>query len=200
MMTGTTPIAAGPLIHVHRRCGATIEVVDGWELAVCYPTEPGVGENAIVDMSHQSVHEVSGASTGEVLQSLCGVDVPIRSVHTAEQRQVYRPADTRGLIFGDVTLSGAIDVTGGWSSVALFGPDARTVLNKISGLDLRDETLPPSHCCQGPVFGVNTLFGRLEDQYQLHACPDVLEFLWEVILDAGAEFNLKPARLNWIAD
>ena len=74
MMTGATPIAAGPLIHVHRRCGATIEVVDGWELAVRYPTEPGVGENAIVDMSHQSVHEVSGASTGEVLQSLCGVD------------------------------------------------------------------------------------------------------------------------------
>ena len=41
------------------------------------------------------------------------------------------------------------------------------ILNKVTAVDLRERTLPLNACCQGPIFGVNTLFGRFADRQGL---------------------------------
>lgn len=196
-MTVTEPVARGPLGSEHRRAAATLQVVDGWEIAVRYPGEPPPDGNAIVDTSHHTSHEFNGIDTVDRLESLCGEAVPVRKIHVLGDRHAYRLTDVRGVVFGARSLAGAIDVTGGWASVALYGPAARAILNKVTALDLRETAFAVGQCCQGPIFGVNTLIGRFHDRYELHCCPDTMQFLWEVLLDAGQQFGLKPAGVNW---
>ena len=197
--TNAAPVAAGPLNHVHRASGAALEVVDGWEILLHYPAEPPDGSNVIVDVSHRRVHEINGPNTGEVLRSLCGEDLPLRWIYSDKKPGfcAYRLTESRAIVFGGDEISAGIDVTGGWTSLALFGPDRLRLLSKVTAVDLRDEALPVGRCLQGPVFGVGTLIGRFENCYELHVCPDVLEFLWEVMLDAGREFQLQPAGFEY---
>jgi sarcosine oxidase gamma subunit len=190
----TTLIARGPLIELHRRGGASIAVRDGWEIAARYPKEPAAGANRLIDRSHRATCEINGPETGAELAKLCGTDVALRKVHVDTGWEAYRLTPSRAILFGVAQLpAGALDVTGGWASLALYGPDAERILNKITAVDLRERTLPTGTCCQGPIFGVNTLFGRFTDRFELHVCSDSAEFFWEVVMDAGSEFGLAPA-------
>ena len=205
-MTVTFPIARGPLLDLHRRSGATVEMLDGWQVAVRYPQPADRTGNVLVDLSHWPTLEINGPETGATLTSLCGADVPLRKIHSDGERHVYRLTPSRAIVFGNdprsltTSATGALDVTGGWSSLALIGPDAERILNKVTAVDLRDRTLPVQSCCQGPIFGVNTLFGRLAGRFDLHVCSDSAEFFWDVLMDAGVEFGLRPAGVEWISD
>jgi glycine cleavage system aminomethyltransferase T len=193
------PIAQSPLTDWHRRRGAQIDVRDGWRIASRYPQEPRVGANALVDFAHRPTWELNGPRIVEKIAELCGGDVPIRSIHSRTQWQLYRLTPARAIVFGmpAVEIEDALDVTGGWVSLAVFGPDGERILNKVTAVDLRERTLPLHACCQGPIFGVNTLFGRFSNLFDLHICGDSAEFLWEVLLDAGAEFGLRPAGIDF---
>jgi sarcosine oxidase gamma subunit len=194
MPTITTPIARGPLVALHRRNGAKLEIRDGWEVAVRYPLEPAATANRVVDLSHRPTYEINGPATGRLVADVCGGDVHLRRIHTLEGGEVYRLTPGRAVLFGRVARpQESLDVTGGWASLALYGPDSERILNKITAVDLRERTLPVGSCCQGPIFGVNTLFGRFDDRFELHVCGDSAEFFWEVLFDAGREFELAPA-------
>ncbi|MFM9963485.1 MAG: hypothetical protein ACKV2Q_19935 [Planctomycetaceae bacterium] len=198
-MTARSPVARGPLTERHRQSGAKFEMFDGWQVAVRYPQQSDRTGNALVDLSHVPTFEINGPETGASLTSICGVDVPLRKIHSADGRHVYRLTPNRAIVFGNVPPStDAIDVTGGWASLALIGPDAERILNKVTAVDLRERTLPAQGCCQGPIFGVNTLFGRFADRFELHVCSDSAEFFWDVLMDAGAEFGLRPAGIEWL--
>ena len=201
MSVGLT-IARGPLIDLHRRSGATVELMDGWQVAVRYPQQTDCAGNVLVDLSHWPAFEINGPETGATLMSLCGADVPLRKIHSEGDQHVYRLTPSRAIVFGGearslaTSATGALDVTGGWSSFALIGPDAERILNKVTAVDLRERTLPVQSCCQGPIFGVNTLFGRLAKRFDLHVCSDSAEFFWDVLMDAGSEFGLRPAGIE----
>lgn len=206
----TALVARGPLVDLHLRSGATIELNDCWQVAVRYPLQTDRTGNSLVDLSHVPTFEINGPDTSAALTSIFGVDVSLRKIHSADGRHIYRLTPSRAIIFGEVAelvrvqsgtdsrclttsaTRSAIDVTGGWASLALIGPDAERILNKVTAVDLRERTLPVEACCQGPIFGVNTLFGRFADRFELHICSDSAEFFWEVLMDAGAEFGLRP--------
>jgi glycine cleavage system aminomethyltransferase T len=202
MLPSTQPIARSPLEALHRRNGATVELRGGCMVAMHYPDEPGRGGNAIVDFAHRPTWEINGPDVSRKLADLLGRDVALRRIHGESGWLAYRLTAGRALVFGKIpNASGdrAIDVTGGWLTLALFGADAESILNKVTAVDLRERTLPVHGCCQGPIFGVNTLFGRYADRFELHICGDSAEFLWEVLLDAGHDFNLKPAGVEFAA-
>ncbi len=196
----TPPIARGPLIDLHRRSGATVEMLDGWQVAVRYPQAADRSGNVLVDLSHWPTLEINGPETGAALMSLCGADVPLRKIRSEGERHVYRLTPTRTIVFGKRPANATVlDMTGGWASLALIGPDAERILNKVTAVDLRERTLPVQSCCQGPIFGVNTLFGRFAGRFDLHVCSDSAEFFWEVLMDAGAEFGLHPAGIEYLS-
>jgi sarcosine oxidase gamma subunit len=199
--SSASPIAHSPLTDLHRRQGATLQLRDGWMVATRYPVEPGAADNAIVDFAHRLTWEINGPEVGRQLSELCGGDVAIRQIHPGARWQAYRLTSARVILFGNVPnpVAGALDVTGGWVTLSLIGPDAERILNKVTAVDLRERTLPVHGCCQGPIFGVNTLFGRFANRFELHICGDSAEFLWDVLLDAGSEFGLKPAGADCAA-
>ena len=205
MIAQTKLIAQGPLVELHRRGGATLEAVDGWLIPVRYPQEPGPGGNALLDFSHWPTYEINGRETGAEIQRLAGADVPVRKVHLQGSQYVYRLSAERAIIFGgppaheNAASPGAADVTGGWASLSLVGPDAERILNKVTAVDLRERTLPIGSCCQAPIFGVNTLFGRFSGRFDLHVCSDSAQFFWEVLMDAGLEFRLRPGGIDHMA-
>ncbi len=199
-----SPVARGPLVEMHRCAGATLAIVNGWEVATRYPHEPGPDSNVLIDLAHWPTYEINGPETAAALRTICGTDVPPRSARLHKGLSIHRLTDRRAIIFDISPSAGnrlspgtSIDVTGGWASIVLFGHDRLNILNKITALDLRESTLPVGGCCQGPIFGVNTLFARFEDRFELHVCTDSAEFLWEVLLDAGEEFGLQPAGLEY---
>lgn len=194
----TAPLATGPLIPLHRHSGAEIDVIAGWEIAGRYPTEPPRSANAMVDLTGRTVSEINGPETDTILRSLCGEELPIRGIKTVHGKDVYRLTNARAIVFGDSLVDNALNVTGGWASIGLYGPQSLAILQKITAIDLRNTSLGVGQCAQGPVFGVNVLFGHFADHYELHACPDMTQFLWEVLLDAGGEFALKPAGRRWL--
>jgi glycine cleavage system aminomethyltransferase T len=211
MMISTAPIAQGPLIAIHQTAGATIETRDGWRVAVRYSSQPTLAANALVDLSHRATWEIHGPDVSARLQAAFGVDVPVRSIAMANNRAspslarpanetcVYRLTPGRAIVFGPLSASvEALDVTGGWATLALMGPNAADILGKVTALDLRPAALPVEGCCQGPIFGVTTLMGRLANRFELHIGGDSAQFIWEVLLDAGREFNLRPAGLDYL--
>jgi sarcosine oxidase gamma subunit len=199
MPTTSSPVARSPLAELHRRHGATLEQRDGWIVAMRYPEEPGTSGNAIVDLAHRPTFEINGPDASRTLTELCGTEVAVRQIHSGAGWQAYRLTSLRSIVFGKfpASMPGALDVTGGWISLALIGPDVERMLSKATAVDLREQTLPVGSCCQGPIFGVNTLFGRFAGRFELHICGDSAEFLWEVLLDAGDEFGLKPAGTEY---
>lgn len=198
-MTSTiTPLARGPLIDRHRAANARFEMRDGWQVAIWYPREPEPGRNALVDLSHWPTFELNGPGVDAGLQSLGVGDVPLRRIERTGKGTIYRLTPSRAILFGGFSPPpGALDVTGGWATLALCGPDCEALLNKVTALDLRLETLPVGGCCQGPIFGVNTLFGRFENRFELHVCSDSAQFFWDVLMDAGREFDLEAAGADW---
>ncbi|HEY3969305.1 MAG TPA: hypothetical protein VGM05_32435 [Planctomycetaceae bacterium] len=200
-MPASPPIAQSPLVEMHHRHGAHVERRDGWLVAVKYPAEPGPIGNAIIDFTHRPTVEINGPDVGARLADLCGSDLPVRQIRSADEWHAYRLTAARAIVFGKLPkpVPDSLDVTGGWVSLVLMGPDAERLLNKVTAVDLREQTLPVGSCCQGPIFGVNALFGRFVRRFELHVCYDSAEFLWEVLTDAGAEFHLKPAGIDYAA-
>ncbi|MGE0608801.1 MAG: hypothetical protein AB7O62_17030 [Pirellulales bacterium] len=190
----TAPVALSPLTEVHWKAGATLEVVDGWCVATRYAPSPGTGRNTVVDTSCRAKQELVGRDCPARLQAALGTDVPVRTIREHAGAEVYRLTSQRAVIFGPLpAIAGSLPASGAWASVSLIGPDGEGILNKITAVDLRPQTLPLDGCCQGPIFGVNTLFGRRAGRFDLHVPADAAEFFWEVLLDAGREFGLKAA-------
>lgn len=197
MPSQTIPIARGPLIAWHRRNEAELAVRDGWQVAVGYPHEPDATGHRLIDLSHRPTFEINGPNTGPTLGRLCQTEVPLRRIHSAAEWEAYRLTPNRAILLGKVLPpEEGLDVTGGWGSLALYGAFAEQILSKVTAVDVRERTLPVGACCQGPIFGVNTLFGRFADRFELHVCSDSAEFFWEVLLDAGREFGLAPAGVG----
>lgn len=187
-------------MEAHWRGGAKLEVEQGACVAIRCADEPAHGGNAVIDLSHRSKQELVGKSTGDILRNLLSDDVPVRTIRSHGEAHVYRLTAERAVVFGALPpIAGALRITGGWGTLALVGPDRERILQKVTAVDVRERTLPVGTCCQGPIFGVNTLFGRFDRRFELHVSSDAAEFFRDVLLDAGAEFGLRPAGTAWLA-
>jgi sarcosine oxidase subunit alpha len=78
----------------------------------------------------------------------------------------------------------------------LAGPQARAVLQKLTDLDLSNEAFPYLHVRLATVAGVPCLILRIgftgELAYEIHCPTGYGMHLWEALLDAGQEFEIRP--------
>ena len=193
------PLARGPLVAWHRGAGGVLEQVGGWEICVSHPVdqEPGSSSgNLLLDWSHRSVTELNGPRTGELVTGLVGTDVAVRRTAAGRAGMVSRLTPTRAIVFGDpgpevMADPAAVDVTGGWATIVLAGPDAINILSLLTSADLRTRAMPVAACRQGPIAGINTLLCHFAGHWELHACPDSVLSLWEALLDEGRAYGLR---------
>ena len=88
------------------------------------------------------------------------------------------------------------NVTEQWAQVAVVGPKARTVLEKLGGMDLSKEALGFMEWAEGTLGDIPARVFRIsfsgELSYEVAIPASCGQAFWDKILDAGAEFNIMP--------
>lgn len=88
------------------------------------------------------------------------------------------------------------NVTARFAAMNLAGPRARDVLARLTDLDVSPDGLRYLDAREGLVAGVPTVILRIgfvgELAYELHAPADQATHLWDALMTAGAEFDIRP--------
>ncbi|MBI4671198.1 MAG: FAD-dependent oxidoreductase [Chloroflexi bacterium] len=98
---------------------------------------------------------------------------------------------------GPVTLT---DVTSAWSTLGVWGPKAREVLQSITEADFSDKAFPFA-TCQWVDFGtVNVLASRIsyvgELGWELYVPFEQGARLWDMVREAGQKFGIAPVGIG----
>ncbi|MDE2877640.1 2Fe-2S iron-sulfur cluster-binding protein [Candidatus Palauibacter soopunensis] len=94
-----------------------------------------------------------------------------------------------------------VNLTDALASINVAGPNARRVLEKITGADLSDEAFPYLGCREIEVGdGVAARCLRLgfvgELSYELHVRASCARYVWDLLWEAGAEYGIRPFGLE----
>jgi len=85
-----------------------------------------------------------------------------------------------------------------YAQLAIQGPKAPATLQKLTKTDLAP--IGYYHFTDGTVSGTAARIARTgytgEDGFEIYIAPDQAERIWNQILDAGAEFGIKPCGLG----
>jgi len=88
------------------------------------------------------------------------------------------------------------NVTGDYAAVNVAGPKARDTLRKLTDADLTPENFPYMMCREAAVAGVPAILLRIgfvgETGWEIHYPACYGEYLWDALLEAGAEFGIRP--------
>ncbi|XGA81245.1 2Fe-2S iron-sulfur cluster-binding protein [Halomonas sp. CH40] len=89
------------------------------------------------------------------------------------------------------------NVTSAYAAVNIAGPLSRQVLEKVcTGVDLSAEALPYLELREGHIGEAPTRIMRTgfvgELSYELHVPSRYGEYLWDLLMEAGAELNIRP--------
>jgi glycine cleavage system aminomethyltransferase T len=168
----------------------------------------------ILDQSWFTKLEIKGQGLTEFLGQIEGVSVPLpgRAALTPPG-YVCRLSPPHALVVLDAELPlpawvtsarpGAcvhlFDRTNGYASFLVCGPAAAEVLRKLASLDLREGSFPDLSCATGPIASVRTVLVRKDRArlpwYELFVAREYGEYLWDAVMEAGAEFKLRPFGL-----
>ena len=180
------------------------EVRGGWTVALAYRDE-GRGP-FLVDLSHIPRWDLQD-KTLDGIQPL-GIKIPAApgECRFEDGILINRMNRTQAAIWhlpgGEPTLppeSGYTDVNDATLCLALFGPNALAVVEKLCALDLRDPLKMAPFLLQGPFSHVPCQMVILEkgqgfDGGLLFTCSrGYAQSMVHAVLEAGAEFGLKPA-------
>ncbi|HEY7257753.1 MAG TPA: sarcosine oxidase subunit gamma family protein [Gaiellales bacterium] len=203
-----------PMERRHVAAGATVEECDGWRVGV-YP-EDGEHDPWIADVSHLGKLDLRGTAAelddltgglgtgaarrdGEVWTLrltpthgyvLCAFPrLPSLRDSIAEAARLNSTQPPNAVKSDDLTLA-AIDVTCGLAGLAVGGSRWRHVMNRSSGLDVRDSRFPANRCMAGSVMRVPTLILNEGDGISMFVGWEYGEYFWDAILDAGAMLGI----------
>lgn len=180
----------------------------------------------LFDVSHMGEVFVSGQDSLAYLQQLLTNDisklVPGKAMYSAmcyedggtvDDLLVYQLAENSYLLVVNASniekdvdwmnkhLTGDVQIdnqSGEWGLLALQGPLAESILQRLTETDL--STLKFFNFVEGQVAGRDVIISRTgytgEDGFELYAKNDELAVLWETILDEGKEDGLLPVGLG----
>ncbi len=88
------------------------------------------------------------------------------------------------------------NVTEQLAQVAVVGPNARKLLEKLGGMDVSKETLPFMHWADGTLGGFDARVYRIsfsgELSYEIAVPASQGRAFWDALLEAGEEFGIMP--------
>ncbi len=180
----------------------------------------------LFDVSHMGEIEIKGPDALALCQKLTANDVSRMKVSDAQYNlllydsggivddlMVYRLADDQFLLCvnaantakdvnwildhseGNVEIH---DVSDSYVLLALQGPVAHDILQRVTAVPL--DELKPFHYTYGDLSAVRCLVSRTgytgEDGFELYCEPNGGEHLWNLLMEAGKDFGLKPVGLG----
>ncbi len=93
-----------------------------------------------------------------------------------------------------------VNVTDVFGSINLAGPNARRVLERVTDDDISNEAFPYMGCRWITVGDVEVRCLRLgfvgELSYELHVPSSYCQFVWDLLVAAGADFGIQPFGLE----
>lgn len=180
------------------------ELRDNWPVAMAYDAE-GQGP-WVVDLSHKSRWDLQDSSVGD--RTPCGQAVPATpgASTLADGILINRMNRTQTSIYhlgpeapALPDEAGYTDVTEGTIFLGIFGPRAFYIAEKLTNLDLGDPGKEVPFLLQGPFCHVPCQIVTLErgaeagGGFVLTCSRGYAESMVHAVLDAGAEFGLRPA-------
>jgi glycine cleavage system aminomethyltransferase T len=168
-------IARSPMEGQALAAGARMELRDGWNVAVSYPTN---GSVTWTDMSHLRKVEVHGRHELVLGQA------------SRKNGSWWCPVTRdRTLVIGDRDAEG-LDVTCSFAALSIAGPAVREVFARFCALDLRDREMPIGGFRPGSVARTPGYVLREEDDRFLMLFGWALgEYMWTVVADAAERFG-----------
>ncbi len=190
------------------------EVRDNWTVALAYNDEGG--GPWLVDLSHKTRWDLQDRDLGAITVGDRAVPETPGECSLSDHMLINRMNATQASIYHLGTLapempdvSGYTDVTEATLFVALFGPRAFRVAEKLTNLDFMDPAKEAPFLLQGPFCHVPCQIVTLDKQadgaggFLLTCSRGYGGSMVGAILEAGAEFKLRPAGekqfVSWIA-
>jgi len=187
------------------------DVRNNWKISLAYQDEgPGPW---LVDLSHKTRWDLQDSQIDD--PSLSGLVVPPSpgACLLTENRLINRMNRTQAAIWHlgveEMTLgdfNGFTDVTESTVFLALFGPDAFHVAEKLTALDLMDPARIAPFLLQGPLCHVPCQIVVLEKHadtsggFLMTCSRGYADSMVHAVLDSGQEFGLRPAGETRFAD
>ena len=92
------------------------------------------------------------------------------------------------------------NVTSAYAAINVAGPKARETLSKLTDVDLGPQAFRYMRSAQGTVAGVPAILLRIgfvgESGWELHFPAEYGEYMWDMLMDAGKEFDIAPFGLE----
>lgn len=209
-----------PLYTPAHLLGAKFAEMGGWKLA---ETFSGVESDAaaarqsvaLADTSAHGKVQVEGVAAIEVMKAALGVapDNPGAGV-IVEGGYVYRLRPDQFFVVtppgGEAEMLTRLekavadrsafvtvtDLSQGLAEMRLIGPNSRSVLSKVCGLDFSAEAFPNLTAKQTSLAKTKQLlirrdFGSLP-AFTFSGAQSLSAYVWEVVLEAGQEFGIAP--------
>ena len=166
------PVAVSAIERAQRDLGATFEERDGWLVPVSIPGEDENAAVGVADVSHVTKLELRPA--GEPIE---GGGITWYAISPRRALVLCRPehGDAVRARVGDRY---SLDVTGAYSVIAIVGPEADTVLRRLTHIDHFPSGGEIAHV-QGHVL-------RCEGGYWVLCAQELGQFVWEVAVDRAS--------------
>ena len=183
------------------------EVRDNWTVALEYDEE-GQGP-WLVDLAHKTRWDLQNNKVGELTPCNLAVPAVPGACTFADGTLVNRMNRTQASIYhlGDSAptmpdFSGYTDVTESTVFLALFGPKVFFIAEKLTSLDFMDPGKKAPFLLQGPFCHVPCQIVTLDKSadgnggFLLTCSRGYGDSMVHAVLEAGAEFGLRPAGEN----
>lgn len=115
----------------------------------------------------------------------------------------WRLGEKHYLVIGDAPLEpppGATDVTSVFANLLLAGPESRSVLGKLTSLNVGDSNFPNLKCAQANLAHAHAIVLREDIRsipgFHILTSREYAESVWDAMVHAGHEFHLLPFGLG----
>ncbi len=184
--------------------GAQFKEEDGWKMASVYSTiaeEQKAAERrvALIDQSNNTQIIVEGETAEAVVKKAKASGYKIRPdlfLVTAGPNEGPDLVAKLEKAIGKGKLVTVTESTHGNGNLRLIGPDSDDLLSRLCGLDLHDSVFPNGTAKISSVAKTRVTIVRDDVNgtlsYSLIGSRSLAAYLWETILEAGADLNARP--------
>ena len=217
-----TPVKKSPVHHKLVQLGAVFEPISQWSCATEF-SDPEEEADAVrcgaglLDLSFTSKWELKGQGVGQFLGSILDRPAPEPGgVASTDSGYAARISPDHALIVSDQgddriiaqitdrnSLSGCFHVTDRSSGLGNFlvcGPQTRALLRRLTSLDLRESSFANLQCRCGPMAATHATIVRRDRGslagYEILCHSEYAEYLWDCLVEAGEDFEMRPFGLT----